>query len=58
MIWNYLRSKVRESIPAGVSDARVEIEGNGTSNGKGDTDNALALLRAKPPSPPRRTSSA
>jgi hypothetical protein len=33
MIWNYLRSKVRESILAGVSDALVEIEGNGTSNG-------------------------
>jgi hypothetical protein len=58
MIWNYLRSKVRESILAGASDALVEIEGNGTSNGKGDADNALALLRAKPPSPPGRTSSA
>jgi hypothetical protein len=44
MIWNYLRSKVRESILAGVSDALVEIEGSGTT---GDTGSALALLRAR-----------
>jgi hypothetical protein len=47
MIWNYLRSKVRESILAGVSDALVEIEGNGTTGTAGETGNALTLLRAK-----------
>jgi hypothetical protein len=47
MIWNYLRSKVRESILAGVSDALVEIEGNGTTGSAAETGNALALLRAR-----------
>jgi hypothetical protein len=47
MIWSYLRSKVRESILAGVSDALVEIEGNGTTGSAGETGNALTLLRAK-----------
>jgi len=45
MIWNYLRSKVRDSILAGVADALAEVEGNGPTD---DTTHvALALLRQR-----------
>ena len=47
MIWSYLRTKVRDSILAGVHDALTEIDGADTATGAAGGGNVLASLRAK-----------